>query len=468
MEKIIIPTPGEVKYGDGEIKLNGKISYNCGEFDGCGSAFTQYLIKCHHISPSGGDGGINIIKEKRLKPEGYEICCADNEITIAAADRAGVHHAFSTLLQLSVLRGSEIYVPKVNVKDFPFYPYRGLMVDVARCPHDIKFLFDYVDICYFYKLSYLQLHFTDDTAFTLPAASLTGLKESYGYTREQIRKLTEYARFCGVTLVPELDIPGHSAPFMRNYPEIFGSGKVLPADERVFGLLSEIFSDMAGLFPDSPYIHIGGDEAKIDGWETCEKTIRYCAEKRIGGLQHLYAHYVSRCAQMILDMGRIPIVWEGFHREYNHLIPKETVVISWENYYQPVNYLARDGFKIINCSWKPLYIVTPSPCWPVEEILDWDPYKWKHHWEASAAYKGIALEPDNEVMGGQLCAWGDNLLHYEDSLKGCLEEMELICGRAPALSERTWRRNGADYNAYWEAGYKECCSMLKKILRAFE
>ncbi len=116
------------------------------------------------------------------------------------------------------------------------------------------------------------------------------------------------------------------------------------------------------------------------------------------------------------------------------------IVIAWESYYQPANYLAASGFTLINCSWKPLYIVTPGTHWTPAEILDWNPWTWQHWWEKSAAYPDGFSIPRNQttVLGGQICAWGDVIAGYEDYVKGIEEEKVLVAERLPALCQRTW------------------------------
>lgn len=462
MENIIIPQPYKINLKNNMIAL-GKIS---GNYIQSQKTFIKYLDALYNIRP-GNDGiPIRVKASETLPSEGYEICCSEKNIIITASDLKGAHHAFATILQLSEEKDGRLYMPQAEIKDVPTCPYRGLMVDVARCKHDIDFLYDYIDLCYYYKLAYLQIHFTEDKAFTLPISSFPKLNDKYFYTREQLSQINRYAYERGITLIPEMDVPGHSLSFMRNYPEIFGTGSVLPADEAVFEALKKCFEEIAGLFPYSPYIHIGGDEAKIDGWKICEKTQRYCAAHNIEGLQHLYAHYVQRCAEMIFDLGRTPIVWEGFRQKYNYLIPKDTLVISWENYYQTADELAKAGFTLINCSWKPLYIVSPSICWPASEILKWDTHQWNHKWELSSAYHGLRIDSNFKVLGGQLCAWGDILADYEDSRKGCMEEYELICERIGAIAERTWNPKPVENCRKWEKTYLKHTRFLKNSLRA--
>ncbi len=143
------------------------------------------------------------------------------------------------------------------------------------------------------RLSYFQIHFNEYPNFTI---ILPDLPKSNGkYSKTELRALTEYAEARGITIITEIDIPGHTAVMTKTYPEIF---------------------------PNSPYIHIGGDEAKIGEWEKCETTQAYMKKHGIVSVHELYAEYICRVGEMILELGCTPIMWEGFSKEYNDRIIK--------------------------------------------------------------------------------------------------------------------------------------------------
>lgn len=219
MEYSVIPQPRNISLGNGMLRL-GTIS---GDFFQSQATFRQYLAAMHNIQPDADGLPVRVRASEQLKAESYEISCSEKDIIISAADLKGAHHAFATLLQLSRASDGHVYIPSAEIKDAPDCPYRGLMVDVARCEHDIKFLYDYIDVCYYYKLAYLQIHFTEDKAFTLPIGRYEKLNDKYFYTKDQLMQLNQYAFERGITLIPEMDVPGHSLSFMRNYPEIFGT-----------------------------------------------------------------------------------------------------------------------------------------------------------------------------------------------------------------------------------------------------
>jgi hypothetical protein len=152
-------------------------------------------------------------------------------------------------------------------------------------------------------------------------------------------------------------------------------------------------------------------------------------EHGIDNVHALYSYFTKEITDLVLSLGKTPIVWEGFPKEGTETISRDVVVIAWESYYHLAPDLIDEGFSIINASWQPLYI-TPNVHWSVENILAWNVYNWQHWWKKSEAHLNpIHLQPTDRVMGGLLCAWEWN---YEG-------EISIIRENLAALSERTWR-----------------------------
>ena len=159
------------------------------------------------------------------------------------------------------------------------------------------------------------------------------------------------------------------------------------------------------MFPDAPYIHIGGDEAMIASWKNCAVCRQYMEENGIEDEYELYSDFVGRVSRMVLARGKTPIVWEGFPKKGSHRIPKETVVMAWESYYHQSYELLEEGFQIINASWKPLYI-TPERKWTPKDILAWDLHTWSNwNFKSEAALNPIHVQPTEQLLGGMLCVW---------------------------------------------------------------
>ncbi len=430
-------------------------------------AFADACDRVFSILIKHGEGGFILAHDTSMLQNGYRITVTDTGVKIAAADETGLSNAFATLLQLSEKDETGFRLPKGEISDTPDSTWRGLMIDLARKWHPVRYLYDAVDLCWLYKINRLQLHFTDDQSFTFPSDAYPKLcTENRCYTKAELKALQEYAAERGVTLVPEIDMPGHCSQFNAAYPEIFGTHGILCAEEKTFAALHTLLCEVAALFPASPYLHLGGDEAAIAKWESCEGCKTYMTGHGLDNVHALYAHYLKRVTDMVLAMGRTPVIWEGFSKEYNDQISKNVLVIAWESYYQLAPDLLASGFSLINCAWKPLYIVTPNTHWTPVEILDWNIYTWRHWWEKSiASRQDIVVPEDSPIYGGQICAWGDGLVDHPSCEDAVCTEFALIRARIPALAEKTWNVHSTLTADAWSAAYQHTDTVLNRLLR---
>ena len=401
-------------------------------WEGCADVFRGYLRRLYGAELAKGPG-ILLDRDASLGEEEYILDTMGEEIRISASSASGAHHAFATLLQMT--DGREVVCARI--RDWPELEYRGLMADLARQPHRFEEVLCYIDYCYLLKMNRLQLHFSDDQSYTLPSRRFPALPTpGFCFTEEEIRRINAYALERGVVIVPEVDMPGHCGALIQAYPDLFGNEHAEEGKDNVlclgrpdaFAHIRELMEEVVGMFPDSPFIHIGGDEVAGELWENCPRCRAFCESRGLAGIKGLYTYAVAELARMVLDMGRTPIVWEGFPEESADIIPRETVVIGWESYYQTADRLIASGFKVINASWQPLYIAKGNG-WDPEKILAWNVYEWQHWWEKSEAHLNpIHLQPTPQVCGSQLCLWEGN---FE-------QEMPRLKENLPALSERIW------------------------------
>lgn len=396
--------------------------------------------------------------DPHMPEEAYILTASPEGVVITAATVVGVLNAISTLIQI-MEKGEDsqhFTVPECRIEDAPSCSWRGVMIDLARNFHDIPMLYEYVDMCRFFKIRYLHLHFTDDQSYTLPSLCFPKLSTpDRSYTEHDIRALVTHAQKRGVCIIPEIDVPGHCTSFAEAYGDIFGRDGIICQNEVSMTCMEALFRELCALFDTSPYIHIGGDEAAITKWTTCEKCLAaYRAQGvDVDGIlskpngqeelaQIMYATFVARMAKAVLSCGKTPVVWEGFGAQVNHLIPPETVVMSWENYYQVTPSLQKAGFRLLNCSWSPMYIVAPDVHWSLEEVYRWNVYTW-HPVHGGSPYikTGLTIPPTEQVEGGQLLAWGDRIPTACPSVEeGVRVEQNLVEERVPALAENTWNR----------------------------
>ena len=447
----MIPGPKKYEVSEEVLRYPCRISTEEADFlPGC-EVLREAFRKLYGRELTFGEGGILLVRDDSLEPGAY-VLDAGEMLVAHAADREGILYALATVLQLSEGAYGCIRIPKLHVEDRPDKDYRSLMVDLAREWHPFPKLLRFVDICFYFKVKYLHLHFIDSRRYTLPSEAFPKLpNEGEHYSFGEIRELNDYARARGVILVPEYEGPGHALRYVETYPEVFadhaGGEPIVTAwsehgepiryrelmcasSPRCTEANETLLKEIADMFPDSPYIHIGGDEAQIRHWEECDDCTRYMREQGIEDVYELYSRFVGRITSCVLSLGRTPIVWEGFPKKGHEHVPKETVVVAWESYYHMVYDLLEEGFRVINASWSPLYIVPSfTNRWDAFEILKWNVYRWQHWWPKSEAYLDpITVPATDRVLGAILCSWEQT---FEQEINAVMENIA-------ALSERTW------------------------------
>ena len=431
----------------------------------------------------GKKGGIEVYFDASVAKNAYRIT-TEGPLCLYASATEGLMYGFATALQLCTMADVAIRLPSVKIEDYPNKDYRSIMVDIGREWHPFDKLMRFVDLCFLYKVRYLNLHFADNKLYTLPSKAFPKLnvKGKY-YTEEDIAALRAYAKARGVVLVPEFECPGHAPVLNTYYPEVFAdraegadpgpayneSGDLIPpkalvcagSDRAVEGVKT-LLREICELFPEAPYVHIGGDEASIYLWNQCADCRAYMEKNGIEDVYGLYSDYVGRIASYVLTLGKTPIVWEGFPEKGHEKIPRETIVISWENHYQTTEQLLAEGFTLINACWKPLYIV-PSLCmpggnvyWTAKDIYDWNVYNWQHWWPNSkATLNPVHIQPTEQVIGAMLCAWE---MTYD-------QEISMIMAHLPAMADRTWTvRTMRPYAEYVEA-FKPIHNLTARIIQ---
>ena len=429
----------------------------------------ELFLQINSQSLAEAPGGISLLSDPALTPASYVLDIQDR-ICLYASDREGMLYGIATLLQLAKVTDGTLTAPAVRVEDYPDKEFRAFMFDPGFAIQPFRLLRKYVDLCFLYKVNYLHVHFADNSFYTLPSKAFPELpSKGHHYSYEQIKQFNDYAASRGIKIIPEFECPGHAELLNKRYREVFGChsdtgasefynelGEKYSSDallcagsEKAFDGVKVLLKEIVEMFPDAPYIHIGGDEAQHELWANCADCQAYMQAHGITSTKELYGEYMGRVASYVLSLGKTPMVWEGFPKFTNHYIPKETVVIAWESHYQLAPELLEDGFKIVNASWQPMYLVSSlTKRWTPEDILNWNVYNWQHWWPNSyALLNPITVAPTEQVMGATLCAWG---LNYEQLMSRLLENM-------PAMSERVW-------TVERKRSFEEYCNAFKKVL----
>lgn len=208
-------------------------------------------------------------------------------VRITGGSYLGVAMGSVTLMQSLRSDSDESRIPEGLVRDKPDVPFRGLLIDPARNYHDVRILKQLVLLCRWYRINFLQLHLTDDSAFTFPTDSFSQLStEGHRYTKEELFDLVGFAQRQGVTIIPELEVPGHAGQLVARLPKTFGHAEtarnphtINMGRESAYAAIDRIIEELADVFHTSPYIHVGGDEARLDhlqNWPAPEWQSRDC------------------------------------------------------------------------------------------------------------------------------------------------------------------------------------------------
>ncbi len=302
-------------------------------------------------------------------PEGYSLFVTENFVRIHAGELNGLFYGIQTLRQLlpteiesaEVREGVSWELTAVTIHDKPQYQWRGLMLDVCRHMFPVEFIKKYIDLMALNKLNTLHLHLTEDQGWRIEIKKHPLLTEissyreatpypsnrneldgkAYGgfYTQEQLIELVDYAQERFITVVPEIELPGHSVAALAAYPHLGCRGEgyavrtfwgieddvYCAGNEDTFSFLEDVFGEVLAIFP-SPIIHIGGDECPKVRWETCPKCQARIKSEGLADEDELQSYFVRRIEKYLNNNGRRLIGWDEILE--GGLAPNATVM-SW-------------------------------------------------------------------------------------------------------------------------------------------
>lgn len=312
----VVPIPQSMDVGAGELRFSGVSVAKEGVVAPNAARALDEVLARLQMGSAGAAARIHLqlVDEAALGDEGYRLV-VDDGIHLSARTDTGLLHAVQTLRQLLPATAQPEYrLPHLVINDVPAYRWRGISLDVARSFLPVEYLEKHIDRMALFKLNRLHLHLTDDQGWRIEIKRYPKLVEIGGgsavdegragyYTQEQLKHLVAYAQARGVTIVPEIDMPGHVQAALASYNELacadtknlstYSGVEVgfsvfcLEKPEVVYPFVRDVLDEVVAIFP-SKEIHIGGDEIK----------------------HPLYADFVGRTAAMVDAMGRTPIMWE--------------------------------------------------------------------------------------------------------------------------------------------------------------
>jgi hexosaminidase len=414
-------------------------------------------------------GIINLSLDKTFKySEGYRLDISNNMITIKGRDLPGVFYGIQSLLQLisaNRQKNKEIDLPILSITDYPRFEWRGMHLDVSRHFFSKEFIKKYIDVLAMHKLNIFHWHLTDDQGWRIEIKKYpklvklgawrkgTGMEEwtyfvepktdsgpNYGgyYTREDIREIVAYAADRFVTIIPEIELPGHSWSALYAYAEYSCSGKpwkkpddvvfefsdpFCAGNDKTFEFFENVLSEVIELFP-SEYIHIGGDEAKKIPWEHCPKCQQRMKTENLHDVKELQSYFIKRIENFVRSKGRKIIGWDEIME--GGLAPG-AAVMSWRGE-QGGFTAARAGHPVVMVPSEYLYFNRAQidekagigGLTALERVYNYNPLP-----------DSLSKEQMHNIMGAQAALWTENVYTEQQA-----EEKTLP--RLSALSEIVW------------------------------
>ncbi len=383
--------------------------------------------------------------DSELGEEGYELNIGNKLISIQASSPAGCFYGVQTLLQtMPVTNNSDtaLVLASGTIRDFPEYGYRGAMLDVARHFFSVGDVKRFIDYLAAYKMNVLHLHLTDDQGWRIEIKSWPKLTEIGGstevgggeagyYTQEEYSDIVNYARERFVTIVPEVDMPGHTNAALASYPELNCNGKATDlytgtkvgfstfcTDKEVtYQFINDVVGEIAELTP-GPYFHIGGDESHSTNHDD-------------------YIYFVNRVQDIVVSHGKKVIGWDEIA---NAELVDNAVVQFWANV-ENTTLGVQKGAKVIMSPAKKAYLDMQYDS-TTHLGLHWAGYieiDTAYIWDPATYVEGVGKE---DILGVEAPLWSETVTNLRD-----IEYM--VFPRLPGFAEIGWTAPEArDWNDY--------------------
>ncbi|HPW78030.1 MAG: Beta-hexosaminidase [Bacteroidetes bacterium ADurb.Bin037] len=460
----LIPAPVEMIPGKGSFILqNGTALYiqDPSKAKDAVSFLTSTLEPSTGIVPAvvkqyPAAGAVLFVCNDSLPAEGYTLTVTKDLIEIAANDPAGYFYGVQTLLQLlppEVYRpvyqpdqytpALELQVPCVRIRDYPRFSHRGMMLDVSRQFFTVDYVMRFIDWMAKHKLNRFHWHLADDNGWRIEIKKYPYLTkkgawrgpgevlptmyghagERYGgyYTQEDIRRIVAYASARQVEIIPEIDLPGHSAAAIGSYPDILCdlttekgelsaqgmSNNVWCASyEKNYKMLEDIIREMVQLFP-SQYFHIGGDEVVTSQWTNCTRCTAFMHEHNMKDPMEMQFYFVQRMQQILNKFGKTLVGWDEI-MEGGELDREKTVILAWRRAAN-IKEATSAGYKVIVQPAQYYYLdmkhtlaergMTWAAIFDIDKVYSFDPVETP----------GLTADEASKVLGIQGGLWAELL-----------------------------------------------------------
>lgn len=475
----LIPLPNSINISDKTHSLPQDIGINV-QGEGLDFAYEELLLffsqKLNRRAHLYKNGSITLrLTNSEGFPEAYRLEVKPEGICIEANSATGILYGIYTLeqwIENQLVGGNQNLLTCVTIDDSPEHPFRALMLDPARNFLPLDGVKSYIDQMARYKYNVLQLHLTDDQGWRLEIKShpkLTDIgafrnakapadkaPENGFYTQAEIRELIEYASERGVTIIPEIDIPGHTAAMLTAYPDLrcdifkdstFQIGRetnvmLSAVNPKVYDVLDDVLKEVANIFP-SKTIHLGGDESAIAlNWEKSPEHQQLMKDMGYTEARQIMGYFFGKVLDSARKYQLKPILWCELDNmwmpanEYLFPYPEDVVLVTWRNGLTPkcIELTEKHGHKLILAPGEHSYLDYPQYSNDFPEFENWGmPITTLEKTYAFDPTYGLPEGNRKHLIGVMGTLWGE-------AIKNINRVNYMSYPRALALAEAGWTR----------------------------
>jgi hexosaminidase len=490
----IIPQPAEMKPGRGHftinpatvlVVVNGVDNSTADFFNGYLQSFYGLKLKKANAAKA------NYIQFNTLetlvpgKEGAYTMNVSGTEVTVSGETASGTFYGMQTLIQLLptsnlATKNKNLQIPQLTITDYPRFAYRGMHLDCGRHFWPVSYVKKYIDYLALHKFNTFHWHLTEDQGWRIeikkypkltsvggwrngtivgryPGTGNDGKKYGGYYTQEQVKEIVKYATDRFITVIPEIEMPGHSSAAIAAYPELScfpneptikyfpkqcvwngdSSGKQVQqtwgvfddvfcaGEENTFRFIQDVMDEVLALFP-STYIHIGGDECPKENWKRCRRCQQRIKDLKLKDEHELQSYFIQRVEKYLNSKGRTLIGWDEILE--GGLAPN-AVVMSWRGEQGGID-AAKQNHDVIMTPGNPVYFdhsqtenedsVTIGGYNPIEKVYAYEPIP-----------RELNAEQSKHVLGAQANMW-------TEYMKNTKKVEYMLFPRISALSEVLW------------------------------
>jgi hexosaminidase len=447
----LIPKPQKLEISDGVFSL----SFNTNLIaDSLFYTESDYLKELLNLKLKGNGNTIELLKTEGLQEEEFFLNISVDNLKIEASTSKGIMRGIQTLRQLMPAKKgvTATNIPCLQIHDFPRFAWRGMLLDCCRHFMDKEFVMRYIDLLAYHKMNVLHWHLTEDQGWRIEIEKYPKLTEigawrtekdgsKYGgfYTKEEIKEILAYAKTRHITVVPEIEFPGHSVAAIASYPHLSCTGDSInvgtewgvykdiycAGNDTVFAFMEDVLTEVMELFP-SKYIHIGGDEAPKYRWEHCKKCKQRIKEENLHDTHELQSYFITRIENFLNKNGRQLIGWDEILE--GGLAPSATVQ-SWRGEECGIA-AAKSGHDAI---------MSPTSHCYFDYGLDATDLKEVYHYEPIPAE--LTEDEAKHILGGECNMWSERAPQELVDSK--------VFPRILAMSEVLWSSSEKDYDNFY-------------------